>query len=98
MEEQIKKLYADIWQSMTALYLTLITQKEGTDDYLISETLIWRDRSILNKTRGMFPDIINELPFAKELTWDCICHTREEHMTEMEEIGLKNVREIYGNK
>ena len=92
----IQQLYSDIWTgSLMPTYLTLMTQIPGSENYLISETIIWRDRSLLNKMYDMFPEV-RLLSKAKKLKWDCICHTKEKHMEGMIEVGFQKVKEIYG--
>lgn len=73
---------------MQGLYLTMLTQVEGTENYLISETRVWTDRFFLNQLLERFPEVISEIKWAKKLRWDCICHTREEHYNDMREIGM----------
>lgn len=90
----IEELYRDVWSNMQATYLTLMTQIPGTDEYLISETIIWESRALLNK---MLPEVEGKIWFAKKLEWDCICHTKREHLDGLKELGtLKNVEETYG--
>lgn len=92
----IQKLYKDIWEgSLIPTYLTLMTQIPGSEEYLISETIIWKDRRILNKMYEMFPDEIWQIPGAKKLELDCICHTREEHLAGMREVGINTT--VYEN-
>lgn len=94
--DNVKQLYLDIWNgSIIPRYLTLMTQIEGSEEYLISETLIWHDRFLLNKMYGMFPEV-RKIPKAKILKWDCICHTKKEHLEGMKEVGIQKVDETYG--
>lgn len=94
----IQKLYKDIWNgSLIPMYLTLMTQDPLGDTYLTSETIIWRDRALLNKMYEEYPEV-RELPFAKRLRWDCICQTRKQHMQDMVEIGIQKVFETYDTK